>query len=135
LRIREQEQLPVYERLGDVRSKAVTQGKIADILEEKGQVEKAISIYEQNVLPAYEVLGDTRLLIVDKANLAMKYLKLSPPRRNEANQLLCEALQAAQQMRIPEAEIIKNWLNNYRMNCDAKLRKTSWWGWIRKFFI
>ena len=32
LRIRQEEQLPVYERLGDVRSKAVTQGKIADIL-------------------------------------------------------------------------------------------------------
>lgn len=29
LRIRTDEQLPVYERLGDIRSKAVTQGKIA----------------------------------------------------------------------------------------------------------
>ena len=33
LRIRTEEELPVYERLGDVRSYAVTQGQIADILE------------------------------------------------------------------------------------------------------
>ena len=33
LRIRTEEQLPVYERLGDVRELAVTMGKIADILE------------------------------------------------------------------------------------------------------
>ncbi|MCK6523170.1 hypothetical protein L6R49_17245, partial [Myxococcota bacterium] len=33
LRIRMEEELPVYERLGDVRSKAVTMGQIADILQ------------------------------------------------------------------------------------------------------
>ena len=32
LAIREKEQLPVYEKLGDVREKAITMGKIADIL-------------------------------------------------------------------------------------------------------
>jgi hypothetical protein len=32
LRIRQEEELPVYERLGDVRAKAVTMGQIADIL-------------------------------------------------------------------------------------------------------
>ena len=32
LKIRHEEELPVYERLGDVRSRAVTMGKIADIL-------------------------------------------------------------------------------------------------------
>ena len=32
LRIRREEELPVFERLGDVRSRAVTMGKIADIL-------------------------------------------------------------------------------------------------------
>jgi len=29
-------------------------------------------------------------------------MKFEPPRRQEANQALCEALQAAQQTRIPE---------------------------------
>ena len=33
LRIRREEELPVYERLGDVRERAVTMGKIADILQ------------------------------------------------------------------------------------------------------
>jgi len=37
LRIHQEEQLPVYERLGDVSSKAITMGKIADILKERGQ--------------------------------------------------------------------------------------------------
>jgi phosphopentomutase len=37
LRIRQEEELPVYERLGDVSSKAITMGKIADILQARGQ--------------------------------------------------------------------------------------------------
>jgi phosphopentomutase len=37
LRIRQEEQLPVYERLGDVRAKAITMGKIADVLQARGQ--------------------------------------------------------------------------------------------------
>jgi hypothetical protein len=37
LRIRQEEELPVYERLGDVRAKAITMGRIADILQAQGQ--------------------------------------------------------------------------------------------------
>ena len=37
LRIYQEEELPVYERLGDMRSKAITMGKIADILKVRGQ--------------------------------------------------------------------------------------------------
>jgi len=33
LRIRQEEQLPVYERLGDVQSKTITMKKIADLLQ------------------------------------------------------------------------------------------------------
>jgi phosphopentomutase len=36
LRIYQEEELPVYERLGDVRSKAITMGRIADILQARG---------------------------------------------------------------------------------------------------
>ncbi len=117
LRIRQQEQLPIFEKLGDVREKAVTMGKIADILEKQGKLAEAISIYEQEVLPAYEKLGDSRLLIVDKANLALKYLRFTPPRRAEANQLLCQALRAAKKMRIPEAGQIEEWLRYFKMKC------------------
>ncbi|MBM3495235.1 MAG: tetratricopeptide repeat protein, partial [Armatimonadetes bacterium] len=42
LRIRREEQLPVYERLGDVRSRAVTMGKIADILQDRGELDEAL---------------------------------------------------------------------------------------------
>lgn len=34
------EQLPVYERPGDVRSRAVTMGKIADILHARGELDE-----------------------------------------------------------------------------------------------
>jgi hypothetical protein len=37
LRIYQEEELPVYERLGDVRAKAITMGKIAGILQARGQ--------------------------------------------------------------------------------------------------
>jgi hypothetical protein len=57
LRIRTQEQLPVYERLGDVRSKAVTQGKIADILQARGELDEALALHEQR-LPIAELLRD-----------------------------------------------------------------------------
>jgi phosphopentomutase len=37
LRIYKEEALPVFKRLGDLRSKAITMGKIADILQAQGQ--------------------------------------------------------------------------------------------------
>ncbi|MCP5228043.1 tetratricopeptide repeat protein [Accumulibacter sp.] len=61
LRIRQEEQLPVYERLGDVRSKAVTMGKIADILEARGQLDEALALHEQR-LPIAQRLGDIESL-------------------------------------------------------------------------
>ncbi|MGH8582740.1 MAG: hypothetical protein ACREWG_08095 [Gammaproteobacteria bacterium] len=60
LRIRQEEQLPVYERLGDVRSKAITQSKIADILQARGQLDEALRIRQEEELPVYERLGDVR---------------------------------------------------------------------------
>ena len=57
LRIRTEEELPVYERLGDVRSKAVTQGKIADILFARGQLDEALALHDSRVT-IYEGLGD-----------------------------------------------------------------------------
>lgn len=60
LRIRRQDALPVYERLGDVRSKAMTMGKIADILQARGELDEALQIRRQDELPAYERLGEVR---------------------------------------------------------------------------
>ena len=57
LRIRQEEQLPIYERLGDVREKAVTMGKIADILQARGQLDEALQMHEERAL-TFKALGD-----------------------------------------------------------------------------
>ena len=58
LRIRREEQLPVFERLGDVRSRAVTMGKIADILEGRGETDEALRIHIEERLPTAEAIKD-----------------------------------------------------------------------------
>ena len=44
LRIRREEEIPVYERLGDVRLLAIARGKIADILLARGDLDEALRI-------------------------------------------------------------------------------------------
>ncbi|MEW6218888.1 MAG: tetratricopeptide repeat protein [Thermodesulfobacteriota bacterium] len=61
LRIRTEEELPVYERLGDVRSMAITQGKIADILQARGQLDEALAVLHQ-AAAAFAKLGNTARL-------------------------------------------------------------------------
>jgi 3',5'-cyclic AMP phosphodiesterase CpdA/tetratricopeptide (TPR) repeat protein len=58
LRIRREDELPVYERLGDVHSKASTMGRIADVLQVRGQLDEALRIRREEELPVYERLGD-----------------------------------------------------------------------------
>ncbi len=70
LRIRVEEQLPVYSRLGDVRSLAVTQGKIADILFSRGDLDEALRIRVEEQLPVYSRLGDVRSLAVTQGKIA-----------------------------------------------------------------
>ncbi|MDJ0631456.1 MAG: CHAT domain-containing protein [Rhodobacter sp.] len=70
LRIRETEQLPVYEALGDTREIAITKGKIADIMEVRGDLDGALQIHETELLPAFEALGDTRAIAVTKGKIA-----------------------------------------------------------------
>src|SRR5262249_17376293 len=49
LRIRREEELPVYERLGDVRSRGVVMGRIAYILLLKGNVKAARDLQEERL--------------------------------------------------------------------------------------
>jgi tetratricopeptide (TPR) repeat protein len=58
LRIRREEELPVYEQLGDVHGEAVTMGQIADVLQARGQLDEALRIWREEVLPVFEQLGD-----------------------------------------------------------------------------
>ena len=70
LRIRREEQLPVFERLGDIRARAVTMGKIADILGQRGETDEALRIRREEQLPVYERLGDIRERAVTMGKIA-----------------------------------------------------------------
>jgi len=70
LRILTEDLLPVFERLGDVRSRAVTQGKIADILKARGELEEALRIRKEEELPVYERLGDVHQRAVTQGKIA-----------------------------------------------------------------
>jgi tetratricopeptide (TPR) repeat protein len=57
LRLLRDEVLAIFERLGDVRSKAVTMGQIADILQARGELDEALVLQEQR-LPIARRLDD-----------------------------------------------------------------------------
>lgn len=69
LRIRREQQLPVFERLGDVPGRAATLGKIADSLRRRGDLDEAIRIVRDQELPVYEELGLRHNTAVARANL------------------------------------------------------------------
>ncbi|WP_416959602.1 CHAT domain-containing protein [Streptomyces sp. Agncl-13] len=55
---------------GDTRSAAITWGKIADILQQRGEIDEALRIYREDTLPVYERIGDTRSTAVTWAKIA-----------------------------------------------------------------
>ncbi|MEO5374924.1 MAG: hypothetical protein H7840_11685, partial [Alphaproteobacteria bacterium] len=59
-----------FSDLGDVRSRAVTLGKIADILAARGQVDEALRIRREKELPVYERLGDVHARAVTLGRIA-----------------------------------------------------------------
>ena len=70
LRIRTEEELPVYERLGDVRARAVTQGQIAGLLEARGEFDEALRIRTEEQLPIFERIGDKHSRAVTYGQIA-----------------------------------------------------------------
>jgi hypothetical protein len=70
LRIRKEVTLPVYERLGDTRSAAITWGKIADIAERRGDYDEALRIHRDVELPVLERLGDTHSAAITWGQIA-----------------------------------------------------------------
>ena len=63
-------EVPLHERLGDVRAKAVAMGQIADILYIRGQLDEALRIRQEEQLPVYERLGDVRSKAVTMGKIA-----------------------------------------------------------------
>ncbi|TWB29656.1 hypothetical protein FBZ88_10378 [Nitrospirillum bahiense] len=53
-----------------MRSRAVTMGKIADILTTRGQTDEALRLWREDVLPAFERLGDVRSRAVTMGKIA-----------------------------------------------------------------
>ena len=56
--------------LGDIPSRPVTMGKIADIYQARGQLDEALRIRSEEELPGYEKLGDIRSRAVTIAQIA-----------------------------------------------------------------
>jgi tetratricopeptide (TPR) repeat protein len=69
LRIRREEQLPVYERLGAMSEKANTQAQLAEILQMQGQLDEALHLLE-GVLETFERLGDVRSTATTQGQIA-----------------------------------------------------------------
>jgi len=70
LRILREEVLPAFERLGDVRSRAIALGKIADVWADRGELEEALGIRREEELPVYERLGDVRSRAITLGKIA-----------------------------------------------------------------
>lgn len=89
LRIRHEEELPVFEKLDDARERARTRGQIADILKARGDLDEALCIY-QELLPVFKELGDTRLRAVTIGRIADIFQTRGE--FDEALRIRCEAL-------------------------------------------
>jgi tetratricopeptide (TPR) repeat protein len=70
LEIRQNHELPVYQKLGDIRSEAITRGRIADILQDRGQLDEALEIRQNQQLPVYQKLGDIRSEAITRGQIA-----------------------------------------------------------------
>src|SRR5207249_1334586 len=89
LRMLREEILPVFERIGDVRLRAVSLGRIADVLAARGELDEALRIRREEEVPVYERLGDIRELIVRRTSLAVLLLRRGRPEdRTEAREHL-----------------------------------------------
>ncbi|WP_432033190.1 tetratricopeptide repeat protein [Streptomyces antibioticus] len=97
LRIRQEVELPAFERIGDTRSTAVTWGKIADILQQRGETDEALRIHREVTLPAFERIGDTHQVAVTWGQIADILQQ-----RGETD----EALRIRQEVQLPAYERI-----------------------------
>lgn len=91
LKIRKEEELPVYQELGDMRLYALTKGEIAATLTLQGDLPTALRIRREEELPVYERLGLDRLAIVTKGQIA---------------DLLSEQGQVEEALRIRQEEVL-----------------------------
>jgi tetratricopeptide (TPR) repeat protein len=60
----------VLTSLGDVRERAITMGRIADVLQGRGELDRALEIRNEEELPAYDHLGDARERAITMGKIA-----------------------------------------------------------------
>jgi len=85
----------------------VTMGKIADILQARGQLDEALH-YRMEESPVYERLGAARDLLVARTEQAItRLLRANDDDRGEATRLLGLALHDARRLQLPEAAQIE----------------------------
>ena len=106
--------MPNYKELGDLDQIAITQGKIADILEARGHLDEALRIRREEELPVYERLGNARELAVTQVKIAMHLLRHSD-QRGEAETLLRQAHNAFSTMGLPEADHVAGLMHRHNM--------------------
>ena len=70
LKLLREDVLPVFEKNGDVHSKAITMGQIADILQSQSQFDEVLKIRKTEELPVLERLGDVRGVAVTMGKIA-----------------------------------------------------------------
>jgi hypothetical protein len=86
-------------------------GKIADILQARGQLDEALQ-YRMEELPIYEKLGAARDLLVARTEQAItRLLRDRDGDRDEARNLLNLALGDARRLDLPEAQQIEQIIN------------------------
>jgi tetratricopeptide (TPR) repeat protein len=59
-----------FTRLADERQATVASGRLADILQARGQLDEALAIRREKELPVYERLGDVRSLAITHGRIA-----------------------------------------------------------------
>ena len=96
----------MYERLGDVRAKAITMSKIADILQARGQLDQALRIRKEEVLPVVERLGDVREKAITQWKIGLQLLDGGGAAKADAAPWLAAAYLSLAHMGLPEATLL-----------------------------
>ncbi|MFO0891505.1 MAG: hypothetical protein U0790_20480 [Isosphaeraceae bacterium] len=76
-----------------MHSKAVTMGRIADVLQARGEQEEALRIWRDEVLPAFQKLRNPQLIA--QAQIRLGFLSFESGQSEEGAKMLVEALQNA----------------------------------------
>ena len=93
LKIREEDELPVYEALGDKRSLAVTKGEIAQILQAKGELDAALALFLER-LPIITELQDIEGIAHTRWQCAEIRLQRGDHERGEIQTIADELMEA-----------------------------------------